>query len=62
MSSGKGIFTVVVTDSVFEEIGVVEDVTAFAGGEISDGDRFSVLCAVDLAVFCLLYTSDAADE
>ena len=50
VSSGEGIFAVVVNGSGFEEIGVIEDVTAFASGEISDGDRISVLCAVDATV------------
>ena len=50
VSSGEGIFAVVVNGSGFEEIGVIEDVTAFASGEISDGDGISVLCAVDVSV------------
>ena len=50
MSSGEWIFAVVVNSSRFEKIGVIEDVTAFASGEISDGDGVSVLCAVDASV------------
>ena len=50
VSSGEGIFAVVVNGSRFEEIGVIEDVTAFASGEISDGDGISILCAVDASV------------
>ena len=50
VSGGEGIFAVVVNSSGFEEIGVIEDVTAFASGEISDGDGISVLCAVDASV------------
>jgi len=50
VSSGEWIFAVVVNSSSFEKIGVIEDVTAFASGEISDGDGVSVLCAVDASV------------
>ena len=50
VSSGEGVFAVVVNGSTFQQIGIVEDVTAFAGGEIGDGDRVSVLCAVDATV------------
>ena len=50
MSSGEGIFAVVVNGSGFEEIGVIEDVTVFSSGEISDGDWISVLCAVYVSV------------
>ena len=49
MSSGEWIFAVVVNGGRFQKIGVIEDVTAFAGGEISDGDGVSVL-TVDASV------------
>ena len=49
VSSGEGIFAVVVNSSRFEKIGVIEDVTTFASGEISDGDGISALRAVDVS-------------
>ena len=42
MSSGEGIFAVVVNGGRFEEIGVIENVTTLTSGEISDGDGFGV--------------------
>ena len=42
MPRGEGVFAVVVNGGAFQQIGVIEDVTAFAGGEIGDGDRVSV--------------------
>ena len=50
MSSGEGIFAVVVNGSRFEEIGVIENVTTLASGEISDGDGISILCAAVASV------------
>ena len=50
VSSGEGIFAVVVNGSRFEEIGVIENVTTLASGEISDGDGISVLRAADVPV------------
>ena len=50
VSSGEGIFAVVVNGSRFEEVGVIENVTTLASGEISDGDGISVLRAADLPV------------
>ena len=50
MSSGEGIFAVVVNGSRFEEIGVIENVTTLASGEISDGDGISILCAAGASV------------
>ena len=50
VSSGEGVFAVVVNGGRLEEIGVIEDVTALAGGEIGDGDGVGVLCAVDASV------------
>ena len=50
VSSGEGIFAVVVNGSRFEEIGVIENVTTLASGEISDGDGISVLRAADIPV------------
>ena len=39
---GEGVFAVVINGGAFEQIGVIEDVTAFAGGKIGDGDWVSV--------------------
>ena len=50
MPRGKGVFAVVINGGALEQIGVIKDVTAFAGGEIGDGDRVSVLCTVDAPV------------
>lgn len=47
LSSGEEIFTVVGGVGVFKEIGVIEDVSTGASGEIDDGEAISATAAAD---------------
>ena len=47
---GEGVFAAVMVSGIFEEIGIVEVVTAFAGFEIGDGDGIGADGADDLVV------------
>ena len=59
-STGIGKQLAIILDGKIISAPVIQDAIVSGNGQISGG--FTFQSATDLALFCLLYTSDAADE